>query len=51
MKAILKLDWSMKGHFNTFTEVESRVNECNSDFSALKDGKPLFWLLLYLFGP
>ena len=32
MKATLKLDWSMKGHFNTSTEVGSRVNECNSDF-------------------
>jgi len=32
----------MKGHFDTFTEVDSRVNECNSGFSPLKDGKSLF---------
>ena len=38
----------MKGHFDTFTEVDSRVNECNLDFSALKDGKSLFYLVVYL---
>ena len=37
MKAILELDWSMKGHFDTFTEVDSCVNDYNSEFSALGD--------------
>ena len=46
MKAILKLDWSMKGHFDTFTEVDSCVNDYNSEFSALEDQKSLLWLFV-----
>ena len=48
MIAIFKLGWSMKEHFNTFTEVGRRVNECNSDFLHWTTASRLFSDYLFI---